>query len=74
MNELWEFLYNFFDYPTVQGLVSGIIATIVGVALGIPVAFWINRLGEARTEKEKKTKILGVLLDELDTLLYISIF
>src|SRR5687767_8913404 len=62
---VWNFLYNFFDYPTVQGLVSGICSTVVGLILGIPIAFWISRRGEATAEKENKKRILHNLGTEL---------
>jgi len=51
---------NFFDT-----FLSNLLATIVGVGLGIPAALWINRQIESRTEKVRKEKILKVLLDEL---------
>jgi hypothetical protein len=63
---LWQFLYNFFDYPMVQGLVSGLLATIVGVALGIPAALRINRVIESQTASEKVSKIIHLLKDELE--------
>jgi hypothetical protein len=56
---------NFFDISFWQGFVGNLFATIIGVALGIPIDFCINRRVEAATEKEKKYKILSVLLDDL---------
>jgi hypothetical protein len=44
-----------------------LIATIIGIVIGIPVALWISGFQEKRTEKEKKTKILGLLYLELNT-------
>lgn len=42
-----------------------LIATLIGVGLGIPAGIWLNHLIESRTEKEKKKKILNLLGVEL---------
>jgi ABC-type spermidine/putrescine transport system permease subunit I len=47
---------NFFDFSFWQNFVSNLLATIIGVALGIPVAFWINRRVGDITEKKKERK------------------
>jgi hypothetical protein len=60
---------NFFDFSFWQSFVSNLSATLIGafigVGLGIPAALWINRLIESKTEKERKKKILKVLLSEI---------
>ncbi len=56
---------NFFDFSFWQSFVSNLGATIIGVGLGIPVALLINRWVEDRTGKERRKKILKVILDEL---------
>lgn len=55
----------FFDCSFWQSFVSNLIATLLGVGLGIPAALWISRRQEASTEKEHKKKILYLLCDEL---------
>ena len=44
-----------------------LIATLIGIGLGIPTGIWLNHLIESRTEKEKKLKILQLLRNELQT-------
>jgi hypothetical protein len=56
---------NFFDFSFWQSFLSNLLATIIGVGLGIPVALLINRWVESKTEKERKKKILSVLRVEL---------
>jgi hypothetical protein len=56
---------NFFDFTLWQSIVSDLSATIIGIALGIPVALIINRWIEGKTEKERKKKILQLLHNEL---------
>jgi hypothetical protein len=56
---------DFFNISFWQGFVGNLFATIIGIALGIPVAFWINRWIESRTTKEKVEKIIKLLRDEL---------
>jgi hypothetical protein len=58
-------MMGFFDFSFWQNFGSNLLATLIGVALGIPVAFWINKRVEANTEKENKARILRVLLDDL---------
>ena len=57
---------NFFDFSFWQNFGSNLLATVVGVALGIPIAFWINRRVKDITDKEKRTKIATSLARELD--------
>jgi hypothetical protein len=65
---------HFFDIPFWQGFIGNLFATIIGVIVGIPVAFWINKRVEVSTEREKKKKILVMLSTELtqnkDVLVY----
>lgn len=56
----------FFDVSFWQGFVGNLFATIIGLIVGIPVAFWINRRVETTTEKEKKKKILELLSPEIE--------
>jgi hypothetical protein len=56
---------SFFDFSFWQDFVSNLLATTIGVALGIPVAFWINKRVGDITEKEKRQKILHILWTEL---------
>ena len=52
---------------------SNLIATIIGIAIGLPIAFWLDRISRERNDKEKEKeikrnlqKILSILLTELD--------
>jgi hypothetical protein len=58
---------EFFNVSFWQGFLGNLLATIIGVAIGIPVAFWISRTVETATEREKKFKILSLLHFELRT-------
>jgi hypothetical protein len=44
---------------------SNLLATLVGVVLGIPAAIWLSTYQERETEKERKAKILRLLSEEL---------
>lgn len=57
---------QYFDFSFWQNFGSNFLATIIGVALGIPIAFWINRRVETTNESERKEKILQVLSVELN--------
>lgn len=57
---------DFFDFSFWQSFVSNLFSTIIGVALGIPVAFWISRQVESVNEKEKRQKTLIALRIELN--------
>ncbi|HEY9152904.1 MAG TPA: hypothetical protein VIN60_08470 [Anaerolineales bacterium] len=54
-------LTNFFDLTFFQS----VIATTVGVILGIPAALFVNGLIEKSSERERKNKILQVIKKEL---------
>ena len=56
---------HFLDFAFWQAFVSNAAATLVGVALGIPIALWISRHQANTEEKERKKKILTLLYDEL---------
>jgi hypothetical protein len=56
---------NFFDFSFWQNFASNLLATVIGVALGIPVAFWIDRRVQTANEQEKTNKILQLLYKEL---------
>ncbi len=56
---------NFFDSSFWQSFVSNLLATLLGVAIGIPVALWLRGFQERRTEKERKRNILEKLKKEL---------
>lgn len=56
---------DFFNLSFWQGFIGNLVATIIGIAVGIPVAFWINRQVEADSEKENKKRILKNLGTEL---------
>lgn len=58
-------MMNLFDFSFWQSFLANLLATVVGVAIGIPVAFWINRRVEANIEKEKTAKIFDSLVAEL---------
>ena len=49
-----------------SNFLSNGLATLLGVAIGIPIALWISNFQNRKTEKEKKKKILTSLLNELD--------
>jgi len=56
---------NLFDFSFFQGFLGNLFATVIGVIIGIPVAFWINRRVEAITERDKRQQIKSTLTDEL---------
>jgi len=56
---------NFFIFVFWQAFVSNAAATLVGVAIGIPVALWISHYQEKSSEKERKKRILRLLFNEL---------
>jgi hypothetical protein len=56
---------NFIDLSFWQSFFSNLLATVIGVGLGIPVALLINRWIESRTESEKKEKILKLIHEDL---------
>jgi hypothetical protein len=47
---------DLFNVSFWQGFLGNLLATIIGVAVGIPVAFWINRRVETLTQQEMKEK------------------
>lgn len=55
----WEFRF-FTDFT------SNWLATLLGVIIGVPVALWVNRYQEKKTEEEKKKKILRLLREEIN--------
>lgn len=55
----------FFNVNFWQGFVGNLFATLIGVIVGIPVAFWINRRVEYLTEKDKREQIKSILTNEL---------
>jgi hypothetical protein len=56
---------NFFDLNFWQGFVGNLFATVIGVIIGIPIAFWINRRAEIAIEVEKTDKVIKLLGMEL---------
>jgi hypothetical protein len=61
-----------FDYSFLKDFLSNLLATFVGVIIGIPVALWLSRLTEhqehmkeARTQREDTAKLLALLRKEL---------
>ena len=56
---------NFFDISFWQNFVSNALATFLGAIIGIPIALGLSRHQEKTSEKERKTKILGLLREEL---------
>lgn len=59
LNYLWDsrFLIDF---------TSNWLATLLGVIIGVPVALWVSRYQEKKTEEEKKRKILELLREEIN--------
>ena len=55
----------FFNINFWQGFVGNLFATLIGVVVGIPVAFWINRRVEYITERDKRQQIKSTLTNEL---------
>jgi hypothetical protein len=55
----------FFDLNFWQGFAGNLLATIIGVIIGIPIAFWINRRAENIIEREKTEKAIRLLGMEL---------
>jgi hypothetical protein len=56
---------QFFSLEFWQSVVSNLIATFVGAGAGVLAALWINAHTETTTEREKKQKILRLILAEL---------
>ena len=56
---------DFFNINFWQGFVGNLFATLIGVVVGIPVAFWINRRVEHVTERDKRQQIKSTLTNEL---------
>jgi hypothetical protein len=50
----------------IQDFATNWLATFMGIVIGVPLAFWANEHQERITEKERKTKILKSLYDELE--------
>jgi hypothetical protein len=48
-----------------QDFSSNFLSTILGVIVGIPIAFWTSNYQDRVAEKERKTKILHLLQEEL---------
>jgi hypothetical protein len=55
----------FFDLNFWQGFIGNLLATIIGVVIGIPIAFGINRRAEDIIEREKTEKVIMLLGLEL---------
>jgi hypothetical protein len=49
----------------IQDFGANWLATFLGVAIGVPLALWVNRYQEKITEGERKRKILSLLTTEL---------
>lgn len=60
-----EQLFAFLDYVFWQNFASNGLATLLGAIIGIPIALWISRYQEQKIERERKEKILILLLEEL---------
>ncbi|MBI5954445.1 MAG: hypothetical protein HY865_22540 [Chloroflexi bacterium] len=56
---------NFFDFSFWQGFVGNLLATVIGIAFGIPVGLFFDRIVESKNEKKKRHKILENLLIEM---------
>lgn len=48
------------------GTMANLLATVVGVAVGIPAGLWVDRVVEANRQKLQKRHIGRILRDELD--------
>jgi hypothetical protein len=57
---------DFFDFSFWHNFGSDLLATLFGVIIGIPIAFWVNRRIEARTVREKNYVMFNSLYWELD--------
>jgi len=55
----------FFENVEFFSFLSELIATMIGVATGIPIALWLDRKIAARHRKEDAIKILTALKDEI---------
>jgi hypothetical protein len=56
---------EFFSVEFWQSFVSNALATFIGAALGVLGALWLSRYQEKSSEKERKKKILRLLINEL---------
>jgi len=54
------------ENPLIQDFIVELVATICGVAIGIPVAFWIDRRSRLRSQREKAITILKSLKEEIN--------
>ena len=58
---------EFFNVEFWQSFVSNALATFIGAGLGVLSALWLSKHQEKTSEKERKKKILRLLLDEMLT-------
>jgi hypothetical protein len=63
---LWEEITNITWQTFREQFWPQVIATIIGIAIGIPVAVWISRFQERSTEQERRTRIIISLRDEIE--------
>jgi hypothetical protein len=56
----------FFNYDFWQSFISNALATLIGAGLGVYGALWLNNHLEKSNRNERKKKILGVLLAEIN--------
>ena len=54
-----------YDSSLRKDFVSNSLATLLGVAVGVPVGFWVAEHQERRAEAERRNKVLGLLRGEL---------
>jgi hypothetical protein len=57
--------YFFENVEFWSSFLSGLIATMIGVATGIPIALWLDRKIAARHRKEDAIRVLAALKDEI---------
>jgi hypothetical protein len=57
---------HFFDFYFWQDFVSNSLATVLGIVLGIPAAFWIDRLLQKKQETGNRIELLQLMSDTLE--------
>jgi xanthosine utilization system XapX-like protein len=58
-------IINLFSPEYISGLVASYLSTLIGIILGIPIALEIERIKSNFEKQERKTKVLSVIIGEL---------
>jgi hypothetical protein len=61
-----KLVFQIFDINFFKDFSSNLLATLIGVAIGIPIALWLSNFQEKRSENVHKSKILSNIWSELN--------